>query len=71
MKKLDINSDGQISDVELCNALSTVESLLTKEAIDQSLKKLVSGTDDFGTLKEYSKLLIKRFDSNNDGLISF
>ena len=39
--------------------------------IDEALKKLARGGDDFSSMRDYSKSLIKRFDSDNDGIISF
>ena len=71
MKKLDMNRDGEISDTEIYRALSTVEAQLSKETVELALKKIVSGASDFSNLKDYSKMLIKRFDGNSDGLISF
>ena len=70
MKKLDMNRDGEISDIEMYRALSSVEPQLTKETVDQALKKIASGAADSPNLKEYVKSLMKRFDSNHDGLIS-
>jgi Ca2+-binding EF-hand superfamily protein len=35
------------------------------------IKKIAAGAEDFGNLKEYARSLIKRFDRNNDGIISF
>ena len=39
--------------------------------IDEALKKLARGGDDYSSMRDYSKSLIKRFDSDNDGIISF
>lgn len=70
MKKLDMNRDGEISDTELYKALSTVEQVVNREVVDSALKKIVAGSIDYANLKEYTKSLIKRFDGNQDGLIS-
>lgn len=39
--------------------------------MDNALKKIASGAEDFSSVKEYVKNLMNRFDSNNDGFISF
>ena len=70
MKKLDMNRDGEISDVELYRALQTVDQQVSREVVDSALKKIVSGASDFANMKEYTKSLIKRFDGNQDGFIS-
>lgn len=44
MKKLDMNRDGEISDVELYRALSSVETVMHREVIDSALKKIVQGS---------------------------
>ena len=33
--------------------------------------KIVSGADDVSKLREYSKTLIRRFDTDSDGVISY
>ncbi len=75
MKRLDLNRDGEISGDELYKVLSKVDSKLTKaqlkHSIDQLLRKLASGADEFPSMKDYVKTLMKQFDKNNDGLISF
>lgn len=71
MKRLDMNNDGQISDIEMYKALSSIETQLTKETVDQALKKIVAHSEEYANMKEYCKALIKKFDSNNDGQISF
>jgi len=35
------------------------------------LKKIASGADDFNNMKGYAKQLMKKFDRNSDGIISF
>ena len=39
--------------------------------IDEALKKIAKAGDDFVTMRDYAKALIKRFDNNNDGVITF
>jgi Ca2+-binding EF-hand superfamily protein len=70
MKKLDMNRDGEISDNELYRALSTVDNAMNREVVDSALRKIVAGSTDYSNLKEYVKYLIKRFDGNQDGLVS-
>ena len=40
-------------------------------AIEEALKKIARAGDDFVTMRDYAKALIKRFDNNNDGVITF
>jgi Ca2+-binding EF-hand superfamily protein len=40
-------------------------------AVEEALKKIARAGDDFVTMRDYSKALIKRFDNNNDGVITF
>ncbi len=44
---------------------------MAKESADIALKKLVSGAEEHTNLKEYVKFLLKKFDGNSDGIISF
>ena len=44
---------------------------MAKEAADLALKKMASGAEDFPNMKEYVKFLIRKFDENSDGIISF
>ena len=71
MKRLDVNNDNMISDSELYHALQSVEAKLTKETVNLALRKIAGGADEFQSLKDYTKMLMKRFDSNGDGQISF
>lgn len=47
------------------------QNLTTLSNIDDALIKLCRMGDDYKNLKEYSRYLIKRFDKNMDGIISF
>lgn len=75
MKRLDLNRDGEITAEELYKTLSKVDTRLTKTQVDASiehvLRKIASGADSFGSLREYVRTLVTRFDQNSDGLISF
>jgi Ca2+-binding EF-hand superfamily protein len=44
---------------------------MAKESADMALKKVASGAEDFPNLREYIKFLIRKFDGNSDGIISF
>jgi Ca2+-binding EF-hand superfamily protein len=75
MKKLDINSDGSISDEELYQALSSINidqlKQLAKESAEFALKKIAGGADDFPNMREYVRFLMRKFDANGDGFISY
>jgi Ca2+-binding EF-hand superfamily protein len=70
MKKLDVDKDGEITDIELTRALKTVEDEMIHDAVETAIKKIASGADDHTSMREYVKVLFKKFDLNNDGLIS-
>jgi Ca2+-binding EF-hand superfamily protein len=75
MKALDLNNDGELSADELYKVLSKVDVKFTKsqlkDQIDNVLKKIASGAEDYSSMKEYVKDLMNKFDSNYDGFISF
>jgi Ca2+-binding EF-hand superfamily protein len=75
MKKFDTNYDGEVSQEELFNVLSATNAKLSKtqlgNSVDQVLRKMASGADKFGSMKEYIQTLVTRFDQNRDGHISF
>ena len=58
MKKLDINKDGEISDYELHKALASVESKLSRETVELTLKKIARGADEYQSMKDYAANLI-------------
>jgi Ca2+-binding EF-hand superfamily protein len=74
MSRFDTNRDGNISDVEIYNVLSRLNSKdLDSEVIEQAnlaIKKIAAGAEDHASMKEYVKVLFKKFDLNNDGLIT-
>ncbi len=39
--------------------------------IDDALKRIAKAGENFASMKDYSRALIKRFDSDNDGVITF
>jgi len=71
MKKLDVDRDGEITHVELSKALQTVEREMIRDAVETATKKIAAGGEDYPTMREYVKALFKKFDYNNDGLITF
>jgi Ca2+-binding EF-hand superfamily protein len=42
-----------------------------KEAADIALKKLAAGAEEYGSMKEYVKALMRKFDYDGDGMITF
>lgn len=75
MSKLDLDRNGEISDQELYQALSSISTaeLAThaREAADIALKKLAAGAEEYSNMREYVNVLIRKFDYDNDGVITF
>jgi calcium-binding protein CML len=75
LTRLDLDRNGEISDHELYQALSSVNisdiHALAREAADIALKKLASGAEDYGSMREYVAVLMRNFDYDNDGVITF
>ena len=46
-------------------------SSIEEPSVDEALKKLARSGDDYLNLREYARVLIKRWDTNYDGAISF
>jgi hypothetical protein len=44
---------------------------LAKEQTDLILKKIASGAEDHKSMKDYVKFLMKKFDGNSDGILTF
>jgi Ca2+-binding EF-hand superfamily protein len=70
MHKLDVDKDGEITEVELSRALSSVDSQMTGEAVDTCIRKIAGGAENFSSMRDYVKELMRRFDENHDGLIT-
>lgn len=70
-----MDRNGEISDHELFKALSSVSSsdlqAHAREAADIALKKLAAGAEDYSNMREYVKVLMRNFDYDNDGVITF
>jgi Ca2+-binding EF-hand superfamily protein len=75
MSRFDTNRDGNISDVEIYNVLSALNTRdlgnQAKESADIALKKLAAGAEGHSNMREYVRFLIKKFDFDNDGLVTF
>jgi Ca2+-binding EF-hand superfamily protein len=70
MRKLDVDKDGTITEVELARALNSVEVALRNEAVTTCLKKIASGAESYSSLRAYVRDLVKKFDINSDGLLT-
>lgn len=75
MARFDTNKDGNISDAEIYNVLSTINTKdmisQARESADIALKKLAAGAEGHANMKDYVRFLIKKFDFDNDGIITF
>ncbi len=73
MQRLDLNRDGEVSGEELLNVLRKYDSKAAKAnpAIDGILKKMAEGSSKFPSMRDYARHLIKLFDRDNDGIITF
>jgi Ca2+-binding EF-hand superfamily protein len=76
MDKLDFNKDGEITLEELSRVLQSSEAgslskYVSSLTADQVLSKLKTNGQNFNSMREYAKFLIRKFDDNNDGIISF
>ena len=69
MNKFDLNRDGEVSADEILKVLQGGNS--TGPSVDHILLKLAAQGNQFSTLKDYAKYLIRQFDRDNDGIISF
>jgi Ca2+-binding EF-hand superfamily protein len=67
MDRLDIDRDGKITEHEIFRVLNGGAS---PEIIEQSLRKIAAGASGYGSLSEYVKDLVRRFDRNSDGQLS-
>lgn len=77
MKKLDFNKDGNISEEELVKAFSgqTADNQMPAgqfmQVINSAITKIAGNADDLSNMKDYARQIIKRFDKDDDGVISF
>jgi EF-hand domain pair/EF hand len=68
MRKLDLNRDGEVSADEI---LTVLGGSAQGSSTDQLIQKMLNGAKSFSSLKDYTKYLIKKFDRDNDGIITF
>ena len=76
MAKFDLNKDGEVSAEEILKVLqspgsSSYTTSSNSSAVDNVINKLALNAKSFGSLKEYSRHLIRMFDRDNDGIITF
>lgn len=75
MERLDLNRDGEISAEELLKTLKNTDSRLNTyqllNSVDTVVKRLLEGSERYSNLKEYARNLIRKFNNNSDGIISF
>ena len=68
MKKLDLNRDGEVSSDEI---LAVLTSTYQASSVDKVIHKLRESGKSFSSIRDYTKHLIKKFDRDNDGIITF
>jgi len=69
MQKLDLNRDGEVSAQEILTVLQGAGASTTP--IEAILAKLSQSAKAFPSVREYAKHLIRKFDVDNDGIITF
>jgi Ca2+-binding EF-hand superfamily protein len=76
MTRMDLNRDGEVSAEEILNVLTSSSNYggpvgQLNSSIDAVIDKLAAGAKGFPTIKDYARSLIKKFDRDNDGIITF
>jgi Ca2+-binding EF-hand superfamily protein len=75
MTKLDLNRDGEVSAEEILKTLSSFGSGFavssTTSTLDNVINKMVLSGKSFPSLKDYAKHLIRKWDKDSDGIITF
>jgi Ca2+-binding EF-hand superfamily protein len=74
MERLDIDRDGRITETEIYKALSgfsdKTASYGATLAAENTLRKIAGGAKNFPNMESYVKDLVRKFDRNNDGLLT-
>ena len=71
MNKLDLNRDGEVSAEELLSVLKQYDTKKPNTSVDKVIKKLAEGSSKFPSMRDYARSLIKQFDRDSDGIITF
>jgi Ca2+-binding EF-hand superfamily protein len=71
MNKLDLNRDGEVSADELLSVLKQYDTKKPNTSVDKVIKKLAEGSSKFSSMRDYARSLIKQFDRDSDGIITF
>jgi len=75
MERLDLNRDGEVSAEELYEIIKSVDSTFTSgqlsNSVDWVIKRLTDDAGTFPSIKDYARGLIRKFDRDSDGIISF
>lgn len=75
MDRLDLDRDGKITETEIYKALSSASSDKSQSygatlAAENTLRKIAGGAKNFTNMGDYVRDLIRKFDRNNDGLLT-
>jgi Ca2+-binding EF-hand superfamily protein len=70
MHRLDLNRDGEVSADEILGVISGGQTV-SSSSIDKLVEKLAAGGKSFSSVKDYARALIRKFDRDNDGIITF
>lgn len=69
MERLDIDRDGKITEVEMLRVLSDGRAT-NDDVVESTIMKIASGASKYGSLSDYVKDLVRKFDRNSDGFLS-
>jgi Ca2+-binding EF-hand superfamily protein len=69
MERFDIDRDGKISETELTRVLTNGSSS-NENIVDSTIRKIAAGANKYGSMNEYVRDLVRKFDRNSDGFLS-